>query len=318
MGLFRKRLPLTKYLEITPPEPAAERSGIMIATMIKNEANYVAEWLRYHHAVGIRHFVLYDDGSTDGTREVIAETLPPKYVTIVPWRGRMIDAESKATVNSQAIAFTHAIYNFGYDYKRIAFIDTDEFLVPKNGKTVEEAIAGLDEFPNISLPWHMFGTSGHKTPPEGGVLMNYTRRARDPMSRKKNASNFKCIVDPCEVVEVSIHQFKTRKHGEFSANDVGHLASRNGRKGAGFYSAQNLQLNHYYTRSEAELEAKLSRGAASTASHQRYRNRVMSAVKNIEADTVEDRAVIDLIQREGIDLGIEPQSVRLRVVRQGA
>lgn len=304
MGIFRKRLPPTKYLAITPPEPAPDRNGIMIATMVKNEARYITEWLRYHHAVGIRHFVLYDDGSSDGTREAAAAALPPGKVTIIPWRGRMTDVESKATVNSQAIAFTHAIFNFGYNYKRIAFIDTDEFLVPKNGKTIEEALAGLGDLPNISLPWHMFGTNGHRTPPEGGVLMNYTQRARDPMSRKKNASNFKCIVDPCEVVEVSIHQFNTRAHGELSANDVGRLATRKGRKAANFYSAKNLQLNHYYTRSEAELEEKLSRGAASTASQQRYRDRVTSAVKNIEADTVEDLAVIELIHRDGIDLGI--------------
>ena len=73
----------------------------------------------------------------------------------------------------------------------MAFIDADEFLVPKRAATIPEALAHLGEARNVSLPWHMFGRSGHVEPPAGGVLRNYLRRARDPMSEVRGVRAFK-------------------------------------------------------------------------------------------------------------------------------
>ncbi len=117
--------------------------------------------------------------------------------------------------------------------------------------------------------------------------------------------NFKCIVDPCEVTEVSVHLFGTREFGEKTANDVGFLADRRGRKRPPFYSAKNLQLNHYYSKSEEELRAKLARGPASPGPRSRYEERVMIAVQNIEADQIEDLAMIEFLDRNGIRLSGE-------------
>lgn len=302
MRLFRKKHPYTKQLAITPPEPASDRSGIAVVSCVKNEAFYIAEWLQFHRAVGVRHFYLYDNGSVDDTIAIARSTVADA-LTIIPWVGRMIDAPTQNLLNSQAIAFAHGILNFGKSYNWMAFIDVDEFLLPKQGKTVEEALQGAAGFPNISLPWHMFGTSSHKVRPSGGVLRNYTVRGSDPLSKRKNASNFKCIVDPCKVSEVSIHHFSTVQYGEQTANDAGSIATRKGRKSSDFYSSKFLQLNHYYSKSEEELRAKLSRGPASPASRQRYTDRVTSAVQNIEIDTVADRSMIDFLDANR-DIGL--------------
>ena len=38
---------------------------------IKNEAAAIVEWLEYHHSLmGIAHFYIYDNNSTDGVRKV--------------------------------------------------------------------------------------------------------------------------------------------------------------------------------------------------------------------------------------------------------
>jgi hypothetical protein len=299
MNLFKKKRAFTKHLEIAPPPAKESRHGIAIVSCIKNEEDYVAEWVRFHRAVGIRHFYLYDDGSTDRTRAII-EGLNGGDITLMPWMNRIVDMSTNGMLNSQTIAFAHAITNYGGDYRWMAFIDADEFLLPKTGRTVEEALAGAGGFPNISLPWHMFGTSGHKTKPAGPLLKNFTRRGAKPISDRKNISNFKCIVDPCEVSEVSVHLFGTRSFGEMTANDRGIRATLKERKLPGFYSAQFLQLNHYYSKSEEQLKAKLDRGPASPASRKAYVERVLTAVANIEAETVEDRAMADFIDRNGI------------------
>lgn len=300
MRFFKKKHPYTKQLTITPPKPAANRGGIALVTCVKNEGRYIAEWIEFHLAVGVVHFHLYDDGCDDDTIEIAQRLLGPSRLTVMPWKGRLIDTPTQNLLNSQAIAFAHSILNFGGRYDRMAFIDVDEFLLPKKGDTLEEALAGAKGFPNISLPWHMFGTSGHKSRPAGSLLRNYTIRGANPLSRLKNASNFKCIVDPCQVSEVSIHHFSTAAHGESTANDRGDVHSRKGRKDQSFYSADFLQLNHYYSKSEEDLREKLERGPASPASRQRYEERVMSAVRNIESDTVTDTAMIEFLDRKGL------------------
>jgi hypothetical protein len=302
MRFFRRKVPYTKEISISPPAAAIDRHGLAIAAVVKNEESYIAEWAAFHKAIGTRHFLIYNDGSTDSTVESLRCVLPSNCLTIIPWAGRMVDASKSQMLNSQAIAFAHAILNFGAQFKWMAFIDVDEFLLPKTGSTIEEALVKVNGHPNISLPWHMFGTSGHKKRPLGPVSRNYTFRGANPLSKKKNASNFKCIVDPCEVTKVSIHHFETRDFGDRTCNDVGRIANRKGRKKPSFYSSECLQLNHYYSKSQKELEAKLSRGPASPASRQRYELRVRTAMESIDSDVVEDTHMIGFLDRTRIPL----------------
>ncbi len=291
-----------KKLTIDPPEPRAGRHGVAIAACVKNEAGYIEEWVRFHRAVGIRHFYIYDNGSTDDTCALLRSLLNEDTLTIIPWAGRMRDTATSTILNGQVIVFAHAILNFGCYYRWMAFIDVDEFLLPKQARTVEQALEAVGDFPNVSLPWHMFATGGHEAPPDGPLTLNYTQRGADPMTRKENVSNFKCIVDPCEVTEVSVHQFQTRAYGDLTANDAGQRFTRRARKSPEFYSNRFLQLNHYYTKSRQELMEKLARGWAYDSSATKYRDKVLSIVKSIEEDMVEDRSMIDFIERYHIDL----------------
>lgn len=303
MGWFKSDKHLTRKLAIVPPQPLPGRHGIAIMACVKNEAGYIEEWVRFHKAVGVRHFHIYDDGSTDETSAILKRLLSPDELTIVPWLSRMVDVASDQVLNGQTIAFAHAILNFGKAYRWMAFIDVDEFLLPKRGRTLEDALAGAGGFPNISLPWHMFGTSGHQARPEGPLLLNYTKRGADPLSREENVSNFKCIVDPCEVVEVSVHQFRTREHGEMTVNDAGRKFTRSGRKSPEFYSSEFLQLNHYYSKSRAELQAKVDRGWSYDAERAKYQRKVFGIVEAIERNAVEDRAMIEFLEANRISLG---------------
>ncbi|HVK91745.1 MAG TPA: glycosyltransferase family 92 protein [Mycoplana sp.] len=291
-----------KALSITPPEPNPARHGIAIAVCVKDEAPYIEEWARFHRAVGVRHFIVYDNDSTDATCDVLRGVLDPRELTIVPWAGRIFSPRTEQLIDGQVLAYAHAILNFGGKFRRIAFIDADEFLLPRKHATVEEALAAAGDFPNVSLPWHMFGTSGHRSRPNGPVVLNFTRRCADPLAPTEHATNFKCIVDPCEVVEVTIHQFKTRGFGDQTVNDAGFRASRRGRKDHRFYSNAFLQLNHYYSKSEEEMAAKMARGSNYAVSSERLAEKMRSTLRDIEGAEVEDRAMIDFVLARGIEL----------------
>lgn len=307
MRWFGKSKSGIKALSIAPPQPAPDRHGIAIALCVKNEASYIEEWLRFHRAVGVRHFVVYDNGSTDETCAIVRDVLSPGELTLMPWAGRVVATKAEQLIDGQVLAHAHAILNFGGNFQRMAFVDADEFLLPRKGATIEEALAATGGFPNVSLPWHMFGTSGHKKRPDGPVTLNYVRRGAEPISHQEHSTNFKCIVDPCEVVEVTIHQFKTRQFGDATVNDAGFRTSRDGRKDRKFYSNAFLQLNHYYSKSEEEMLAKMARGSNYAVSAERLEEKMRTTLSNIQQAETEDRSMLDFIAAHGIRLSSAQQ-----------
>ncbi len=281
---------------ITPPDPAPGRAGLGVAAILRNEAAYVAEWAEFHARAGVRRFLVYDNGSTDRTVPVLNEVLGPERLVIVPWAQVFRDARMGREIHNQVLAYAHAARNFGADLRWMAFIDVDEFLIPKQATTLPEALAHLADCRSLSLPWHMFGRSGHMTAPEGGILANYRTRFADPMSDLRGVRAFKCIVDPCHLTALRVHSMEV-DGSTTSCNDRGEPATEEARTKPGFYSTDHVQLNHYYTRSEAELAAKIGRGPNLRAKMGEYERKVRRTVANIESAVVEDLAALRYLDR---------------------
>jgi hypothetical protein len=104
--------------------------------------------------------------------------------------------------------------------------------------------------------------------------------------------NFKCIVDPCHVTALGVHSIQT-DGGDQTCNDRGEVFATAARRQRAFYSVQHVQLNHYYTRSEAEVAEKIGRGLNPVTKLDGHGRRVRQIIANIEADEVEDRVALD-------------------------
>ena len=96
-------------------------SGIAIVAPFLNEAEYLPEWIAFHLLVGVDHFYLYDNGSTDDFRKVIASPLAEGAVTVVPWRAFV------RGMDTQLSAYAHAVANFGPAFEWFLFVHVDEF-----------------------------------------------------------------------------------------------------------------------------------------------------------------------------------------------
>jgi Glycosyltransferase family 92 len=285
-GFLTRGQSITK-IGIDPPVARPGREGLALVLIVRNEVAHIAEWAQFHVLAGVRHFYVYDNGCTDGT--IAALGFLGGRLTVVPWDQKF--RSGRLEVHNQVLAYAHATRNFGGPYRWMTYLDADEFLVPK-GAGLDEALAGLDGVRNISLPWHMFGRSGHMERPAGGVLANYTKRNPDPMSDAKGLKNFKMIVDPCHVTSIKVHVIETDGRAD-TCNDQG-------QPGRGVYSAARIQLNHYYTRSDAELRAKIARGPNLTTPDADHLRRVMRKVAAIEAGEVEDRSALEFLARKGM------------------
>lgn len=295
---FLKRGHSITRIAFDPSAPQPGRHGIAVVLIVRNEARHVGEWARFHRLAGVRQFIVYDNGSTDGTADVLRAELGDALV-LIPWNQKLRDGVRGLEIHNQVLAYAHAVRNFGSAFRWMTFIDVDEFLVPTRDSDLNAALGPLEGCANISLPWHMFGRSGHVEPPEGGVLRNYTRRNPDPMSDAKGLRNFKMIVDPCRVQAMKVHQIWTDAAGT-TCNDAGRAFTHRTREGRNFYSADRIQLNHYYTRSDAELRAKIARGPNLTTPDADHLRRVMRKVENIERDEIEDTSALAFLNRKGV------------------
>jgi Glycosyltransferase family 92 len=285
-GFLRRSRSITK-LALEPPLAQPGRHGLAVVLIVRNEEQHIAEWARFHALAGVRQFYVYDNGSTDATIAALLSAVPEAVV--IPWDQRLRDWIRGHEIHNQVLAYAHAVRNFGGGYRWMTFIDVDEFLVPKGGDDLPGVLAHLENCRSVSLPWHMFGRSGHREAPAGGVVANYTRRNPDPMSEVKGLRNFKMIVDPCHVTAMRVHQIEVDGSAE-TCNDRGERFKN--REARGFYSADHIQLNHYYTRSDAELRAKIARGPNLTTPEADHLRRVMRKVAAIEAAEVEDLAAV--------------------------
>lgn len=288
---FRKTIE-TFRMQIQPPEPDPDRNGLAIVAIAKNEEAGIGDWLAFHHLAGARKFFIYDNQSTDRTRE-IARSFSSEIVTVIPWHLNAATDVLNVPVSKQTMAYCHAICTFGADFSRMAFIDLDEYIVPKKQLTILESIP---QHVNVSLPWTMFGHNGHETMPSDALPFAFTQRAH---STARKLLNFKCIVDPCAVSAVGVHKFDTTTEKSLTSNSLGSVVANRDRNGS-FITRENIQLNHYYLKSREGTLRKIEKGDAAGSPHDRKSVVIKERAEIIESSAVPDESAVNFLRKHGI------------------
>jgi hypothetical protein len=237
----------------TPPDvvgrgPLLSAPGLRLAVVVivRDEAPYLEEWLAYHHALGVEHFFVYDNGSRDALPEVVERWVNHGLLTLVHWPlpGGQIDA------------YAHALRFYGPSVQWLAFFDVDEFVVPLVDDDIPTLMARWPGAADVRIPRVDFGFSGHRTPPDGLTVEEYTGVAdvfgRDPAKPPR----VKSIVQPRSISAVGIH---TATVADLPQDAEGRPVPH---ETIGAACHPYVQLNHYYTRSFEEFEAKRFRGSA--------------------------------------------------------
>jgi hypothetical protein len=295
LKLFRRKPARAGRIDISPPAPAPDRKGLAVVAIARNEEPHIRDWLAFHALAGVRTVILYDNQSTDRTAD-IACNFPGMTVMVIPWQIEARTTDPALILPRQVLAYVHAVCTFGHDFALMAFIDIDEFLVPVEAATLEEALSSILPICNLSLPWAMFGHGGHDTVPEDATPFAYRQRAR---VTRGALLRWKCIVDPCEVTQVSTHKFHTRPHGDITVNTLGQKAT-NKRRDERFVTFDLLTLNHYYLRSRTEMERKIKGGAVSGVPESERRLAIEEKARLIEADSVMDDRAVRFLARHGV------------------
>lgn len=124
--------------------------NISICAIFRNEAPYFREWLEFYKLIGVDHFYLYNNNSTDQYLKVLEPYIADGTVELIDW----------PEAHAQIAAYRNCIERFSADSKWIGFIDLDEFVVPKFDHSLPEFLKRFERRPAVLIYWRMFGASG--------------------------------------------------------------------------------------------------------------------------------------------------------------
>jgi hypothetical protein len=263
---------------------------LTISTIIRNEGPYLSEWLEFHSLLGVTHFFIYDNGSTDNTLDVLEPYQQAGIVSVVNWANCLSGWEGVAGPKGrmQKLSMLHSIANYGHKTHWMAFIDADEFLYPLGSNSLPELMEGYNDLESLSVYWNMFGTSGHTWKPKGLVTENFTKRLKLPDGKHKHLSRVKSIVKPSAVLGVhNSHTFILKNGYPQSWNErhqpIGHFDHR-----LDTFSNDVVRINHYYSKSLSEYRARQKVPTNGTRQDFRRNDRLLNL---IEADPIEDLSI---------------------------
>lgn len=216
---------------------------LSLCLICKDENEYLPEWLDYHILMGVDRFYIYDNDSRVSLRESLRDYVDRGWVVVMDIAGRAM----------QLFAYDHCLQVFGKNTFWMGFIDTDEFLVPKSTFDLKELLKEYEAFGGLAVSSLFFGSNGHQTRPAEGQIASYTRCVHEAF---KEYEFVKSIVQPARtLMPNSPHDF-IYKEATYCVNE--NFLRVDGQRFP--VNTERIQLNHYYCRSENEIDLKVRRG----------------------------------------------------------
>lgn len=144
---------------------------LAVVAALKDEAEYLEEWITFHASIGVERFYLYENHSTDGTLDVLKRL--SRFYDI-----RLHSFEQHP---AQMLAYNDFLRKHGDEVEWAAFIDGDEFIRPvKKAPPLSEILEKAGDAAGIALNWTVYGSAGHQTKPEGLGLEAFQRSGGTP------------------------------------------------------------------------------------------------------------------------------------------
>lgn len=213
---------------------------LTVAAVCRDETPYLQEWVEYHLLVGVEHFFIYDNDSVVPVEQTLGEYIRTGYVTVVPLPGPF-------STGRQVTTYTNALRSFGQTSKWMAFIDIDEFILPKTTFTIPEQLVQFEQTNGLEVFWALFGSNGHDLQTRDFVIERFLTRASADNSP---FYNYKSIIRPERATENHlVHAFNYKDNRK--------AVCETGKPRSGLTIHTNkIAINHYWCKSYEEFVKK--------------------------------------------------------------
>jgi hypothetical protein len=227
--------------------PAETKHQITILAAMKNEGDYLQEWIEYHRLIGIEKFYLYDNESDDNTKEILKPYIENGIVDYTYWFGD----------RQQLKMYDDFLEKYKIGTKWLAVIDLDEFIVLYDDNNILDFLNRFsNEVVQVVVGWQNFGSNKHKIKPDGLVIENYVYRDTGAIQQSSIYGFLdvgKSIVKPIATKRLGAHEhtlmFGTTYKGKYCITG-----------GGGEFNAPisriQIAINHYQTKSYDEFMSR--------------------------------------------------------------
>ena len=219
---------------------------LSVCAIAKNEGPYFKEWIEWHRSKGVEKFYIYDNGSTDNTKEVLAPYIESGLVEYTFFPGQ----------KRQLAAYDDCFERHRSETRWLAVIDLDEYIVPVKDRTIPGFLHRMEEFSVVEINWLVYGSGGAEKREPGGVMERFRKHS---LPGHRLNRHVKSIADPRRVCTMTgCHE---------AARLSGRAADSHGvplKKGFRDREPQQdiIRINHYAVKSYEEFLGKRARGRA--------------------------------------------------------
>lgn len=235
----KRALEIAKKLE----NKSFQKYNLAIVTIFQNEASYLKEWIEFHKLVGVEHFFLFNNLSTDNYLEVLKPYILNHEVDLIEWPYQTSD-DGKNWPTIQRAAYLTAVKLTADNVKWLAIIDSDEFIVPVKSDNLLELMQEYEGYGGVGINWQMFGTSYVEKIPQGKLLTEVLL-LKAPSDYPENL-HIKSIVCPKHVLICRVH-YSIFKEGFFEV-DTSKQMLQDSRSSS--VLTDHIVINHYWSRDE--------------------------------------------------------------------
>jgi hypothetical protein len=227
--------------------------SVALCAIVKDEEDYIEEWLAFHILQGVSRVVLYDNHSSDDTcRRARAFGLHAR-IEIVSWP----DSTDGFDL-AQRLAYYDGACRLAGVVDYAAFIDVDEFLFAADDRLLGPALAAFPEAVGaVAVNQRVFGSSGLLSSTGEPVTARFTSAAA---ADHPEAHWFKTIARPARVVGFDTVHSVVLTWGDYVLPDGRPLPPRTKHQGYSSIAVEGaLRLHHYMLKSREEFEQKKRR-----------------------------------------------------------
>ena len=221
---------------------------LSMVSIVRDENEYLKEWMDYHFNLGFDHFYIYDNESEIPVKEYLESINYENIdkVTIVDW---------KTTDWSQQDAYNNWLQTYGKESKWFLGADPDEFVYIKDtSKTLIEFLTENSDVTSIKCLWLHFNANGHETKTSDPVMERFTtstdwddyKHGGKKFSQSNRILRFRSYVPISKIAEAKEFDYEDSVVNEY------------------------FRLNHYYTKSYEEWVDKIKRGSSNPNFRRKY------------------------------------------------
>ena len=220
---------------------------LAVCAIAKDEGPYFKEWIDWHRSQGVDKFYVYDNESTDSTREVLQPYIDAGIVEYIDWPGYRM----------QLAAYDDCIERHRLDTRWLAFIDLDEFIVPKKDESIPLFLSRFEQFAAVEVNWLIYGSGGAKKKEPGTMMERFRHHSKPDHILNRHV---KSIINPRRVYTMIGCHEAARISGN-AADSHGEVLTKSFRDREPQQDV--IRVNHYAVRSYEEFVEKQNRGRAS-------------------------------------------------------